>query len=252
MSAFVYPNGARTAPRVTGNYGPRESFWTPNGWTSNFHYGTDMVGWSTIVSPVDGVVIAASYSGGFGNLVKVREANGDEWWHAHLAPNSLRVRAGDRVRSGQALGTMGTTGRSTGVHLHWEYHPKGGAAKDAMPNARLRIAASASTGSKPLPVPKKRKRKNDMSTIVIYTQGGTDKTRRGAVIDTESGFVSTFGWFPVAYADDLAKASGAESAAGVTGGHFDVLVRDAKATAARLGKVSVDLDDADAAQIGKG
>lgn len=91
-----------------------------------------------------------------------------------------------------------------------------------------------------------------MSAIVIYTKGAADKTRRGAVIDTESGFVSTFGWFHVGYANDLAIASGAESAAEVTDGHFDALVRDAKATAARLGKVSVDLDDADAVQIGKG
>lgn len=89
-----------------------------------------------------------------------------------------------------------------------------------------------------------------MSAGVIYTKGTDDKKRRGAVIDTSSGFVSLFGWFHVGYANDLAIAFGAESAAEVTDGSFDALVRDARATAARLGKVQVDINDEDVPQIG--
>lgn len=249
MSAFAYPNGTKTAPRITGNFGPRQSFWTPGGWTSNYHYGTDMVGFSTVCSPVDGVVIAAAYSGGFGNLVKVREANGDEWWHAHLATGSFRVRAGDRVHVGQPLATMGTTGRSTGVHLHWEYHPKGGSARDAMPEARARIVALAGGGSKPLPTPIKRKRNRKMSIGVIHTDDKADKNRSGAIVDIEAGVFSPFGWFPVAYANGVAKGFGLEASAPVTRGHYEQIKRDVAAKAARDGKVFVNIDDADVPKI---
>lgn len=234
MSGFVYPNGTKTAPRLTGNFGPRQSFWTPGGWTSNYHYGTDMVGFSTVCSPVDGIVVAASYSGGFGNLVKVREANGDEWWHAHLAPNSFRVRVGDRVSAGQPLATMGTTGRSTGVHLHWEYHPKGGSARDAMPEARARIVALASVGSKPLPTPVEEEEEPDMArNSGIYYERKNPANGKVTIVynvhNTVSGFEHEFsngeggGALPGSYVNPLAQAFDTPSWAKVTEGHARVI-----------------------------
>uniref|UniRef100_A0AAU7J884 Metallo-endopeptidase n=2 Tax=unclassified bacterial viruses TaxID=12333 RepID=A0AAU7J884_9VIRU len=172
--SFRYPNNSLQEPHVSGNFGPRTPFWTPGGWTSSFHYGTDMVWWTRITSPVNGVVTLATYSGGFGNLVKVREdGTGDEFWHAHLA--SFGVRAGDRVSVGQFLGIMGTTGRSTGVHLHWEVHPRGGSAVDPRPYSRNRIAAAAGGGSRPTPTPTPTLQEEQMFNLIANKDGGGTK-----------------------------------------------------------------------------
>lgn len=57
-------------------------------------------------------------SGGYGNLVILNHGNGLSTYYAHLA--TVAVNDGDVVEAGQDLGVMGTTGNSTGVHLHWE------------------------------------------------------------------------------------------------------------------------------------
>ncbi|MEE2690865.1 MAG: M23 family metallopeptidase [Pseudomonadota bacterium] len=70
----------------------------------------------------DGVVERAGPYGSFGNYIKIRHANGYKTAYAHL--NSIRkgVRAGARVDQGDIIGYVGTTGRSTGPHLHYEVH----------------------------------------------------------------------------------------------------------------------------------
>lgn len=88
-----------------------------------------------------------------------------------------------------------------------------------------------------------------MTTNVVYTLGNDDKVRKGAVVDLAHGVFSPFAWFPVAYANDLSVSYGAASAAGVTAGHFEQLKRDCALQAARLGKVFVDINDADVPKI---
>lgn len=122
----LWPNGTTQKPRVTSRYGPRASFTTPGGSTSNFHAGTDMVGFEMIKAPVDGVIELARYNGGYGNYVRVRRTDGYGYGHAHIAPGGFRVREGQTVKAGQDVGVMGTTGLSTGVHLHWEVYPPAG------------------------------------------------------------------------------------------------------------------------------
>ena len=80
----------------------------------------------------------------------------------------------------------------------------------------------------PEPAKSKRKRKQ-MSTGVIYTTGGDDKSRRGAIVNTESGFFSPFSWFDVAYADRVAVGFGLEKAAGVSAGAYDQIAKDCAA-----------------------
>ena len=70
----------------------------------------------------DGKVRVSMYSGGYGNLVVIRHQNGMETYYAHLSER--KVEAGDWVHAGDVVGLGGSTGRSTGPHLHFEtrYH----------------------------------------------------------------------------------------------------------------------------------
>lgn len=65
-----------------------------------------------------GVVTLAEYWGGYGNLVEIEHAGGVTSRYAHLS--SIGVREGQRIRAGQTIGRVGSTGRSTGPHLHYE------------------------------------------------------------------------------------------------------------------------------------
>jgi murein DD-endopeptidase MepM/ murein hydrolase activator NlpD len=99
------------------------------------HNGTDIIGTSKktfIEAAFDGKVTYAGPSktkksdgepSGFGYYVKITsKINGEFYSHlyAHLAKGSIQVKTGDKVEAGRVLGVMGTSGMSTGVHLHWE------------------------------------------------------------------------------------------------------------------------------------
>ncbi|MCL4140565.1 UNVERIFIED_CONTAM: hypothetical protein GTU68_032648 [Idotea baltica] len=82
-----------------------------------------------IVATGDGVVTFAGRQSGYGNLVKIRHSQGFETYYAHL--NVIRVKNGQRVSRGDRIGDMGNTGRSTGVHLHYEIRIGGKAVNPA-------------------------------------------------------------------------------------------------------------------------
>ena len=85
------------------------------------HEGIDLAAPSgtPIYSTAEGTVLRAGWhSGGYGNLVEVDHGRGIVTRYAHLS--AVIVRAGDRVTRGQQVGRMGSTGRSTGSHLHYE------------------------------------------------------------------------------------------------------------------------------------
>ena len=71
----------------------------------------------------DGRVRLSDYVGGYGNLVIIRHANGLETFYGHLSES--KVKAGDWVNAGDCIGLGGSTGRSTGPHLHFETRYKG-------------------------------------------------------------------------------------------------------------------------------
>lgn len=102
--------------RTTSGFGPR--------W-GRMHNGLDFAGahGTDIVATGDGTVSHAGWSGGYGNLIKVKHAFGFETYYAHLT--TMRVKVGQRVSRGQHIGDMGTTGRSTGTHLHYEIRQNG-------------------------------------------------------------------------------------------------------------------------------
>ncbi len=86
----------------------------------------------------DGVIERANRYGGFGNYVRIRHANGYKTAYAHLNGFARGMRAGKRVRQGDIIGYVGSTGRSTGPHLHYEVHLNG----TAVNPMRLKIAAT--------------------------------------------------------------------------------------------------------------
>lgn len=71
----------------------------------------------------DGVVTYASYSGSYGNIVKLSHGNGLETWYAHC--DTMSVSVGQVVSKGETIATVGITGRATGYHLHFEVRKSG-------------------------------------------------------------------------------------------------------------------------------
>ena len=85
------------------------------------HAGIDLAGptGTPIHATADGVVSEAAWNnGGYGRLIKIDHGRGIETRYAHLS--SMSVSPGQRVTRGQVIGRMGSTGRSTGSHLHYE------------------------------------------------------------------------------------------------------------------------------------
>jgi len=93
------------------------------------HTGIDIVakgrdcGGDSAKSAGDGVVIFAQNSGAYGNCVKVDHGDGIVTLYAHLS--KITVKVGDTVSAGDEIGKIGSTGRSTGNHLHFEVHIDG-------------------------------------------------------------------------------------------------------------------------------
>lgn len=107
----------RTAS-FTSSFGVRSD---PFGRGAAMHAGIDLAGplGTPIYATADGTVSEAGWhNGGYGNLIKIDHGRGIETRYAHL--QSMSVRAGERIRRGQVIGRMGSTGRSTGSHLHYE------------------------------------------------------------------------------------------------------------------------------------
>ncbi len=99
--------------------------------TKKHHNGADIIGLGKgphyIEAPYAGKVLKATKStaagGGFGNyVILLHKINGKNYTtlYAHLKDGSIKVKPGQKIEAGTVLGIMGTTGMSTGVHLHWE------------------------------------------------------------------------------------------------------------------------------------
>lgn len=76
-----------------------------------------------VMAAGDGVIVRAGRSGGYGNLVEIRHPNGIITRYGHLS--TIRVRAGQRVKQQEVIGNVGSTGLSTGPHLHYEFRVAG-------------------------------------------------------------------------------------------------------------------------------
>jgi murein DD-endopeptidase MepM/ murein hydrolase activator NlpD len=117
---------------VTSHFGRRTD---PFHGKKRAHKGLDIAApTGTPIKPVrEGTVLSAGKRGGFGNVVVVDHGDGVTSLYAHC--DELKVNKGDKVRRGDTIATVGSTGRSTGPHLHLEIH-RDGAAVDPISELR--------------------------------------------------------------------------------------------------------------------
>jgi len=128
-----WPVPSRTIHDITSRFGPRRH---PIRGTQEQHWGIDIraTHGADIVAADDGVVIFSGRSGGFGITVIIDHGNGVHTLYAHNSRNLVSV--GDRVTRGQRIALIGSTGVSTGPHLHFEVRIAG-VAVDPAPHLGL-------------------------------------------------------------------------------------------------------------------
>lgn len=123
----IVEKGTKVIPsRGTGRYS-----WPARGYISSgfgtrwgrMHKGIDIAGSGTIKAADNGRVVAAGWDGDYGNAVTIDHGNGMQTVYGHM--RSIKVKVGDVVAQGQGIGVMGSTGDSTGVHLHFEVRVNG-------------------------------------------------------------------------------------------------------------------------------
>ena len=136
INGILYAKGTPQSIKITSDFGDKESFRVSE------HGGIDIgnagngPGVINVIAVKSGEVVypTSEYQtqyrdnghlenedgGGFGNYVKIKHSDGTYTLYAHLAQNSITVRAGDVVDQGQVIGKMGHSGQSTATHLHFE------------------------------------------------------------------------------------------------------------------------------------
>jgi murein DD-endopeptidase MepM/ murein hydrolase activator NlpD len=124
----------------TSNFGIRSD---PFRGTAAFHAGVDIPGplGTPVYATADGIVDRAERSGGYGNMVEINHGKGIQTRYGHLS--KILVAPFTRVHRGQLIALMGSTGRSTGPHLHYEVRIDGAAVNPApfLQNADYLLAA---------------------------------------------------------------------------------------------------------------
>ncbi len=107
--------------RLTSTFGQAGYYWS-----SGYHTGLDFAAptGTSITAVANGVVTSVGSEGAYGNKTVVTLEDGTEIWYCHQ--NSFAVSVGDNVVAGQLIGTVGSTGNTTGPHLHLEVRPGGG------------------------------------------------------------------------------------------------------------------------------
>ncbi|WP_443071426.1 M23 family metallopeptidase [Streptomyces sp. NBC_01465] len=124
LVATAIPAAAAPAAKSKGS-APVEAdlgtgYRTPGGWAAGYHTGIDFpVSSGTKIKAVNaGTVVTSGWQGSYGNAVIIKHKDGVYTLSAHLTSTS--VSAGQKVKAGQKIGLSGTTGNSTGPHLHFE------------------------------------------------------------------------------------------------------------------------------------
>jgi len=108
---------------VTSRFGSRDNPWGGGG--GDWHPGIDIAGdyGAPIVATAEGKVVHSSWYGGYGNLVEIDHGNGIQTLYGHCSKTVAQV--GQTVKKGEVIAYMGSTGNSTGTHVHYEIRVNG-------------------------------------------------------------------------------------------------------------------------------
>jgi murein DD-endopeptidase MepM/ murein hydrolase activator NlpD len=119
-SGWVRPSGGR----ISSPYGWRVN---PYSGIEALHGGTDLAAGcnAPIVAAHSGRVIYAGWNGGYGNFILLYNGDGISTGYGHIVTGGIYVSAGQEVSAGQQIASVGSTGNSTGCHLHFEVRPNG-------------------------------------------------------------------------------------------------------------------------------
>jgi murein DD-endopeptidase MepM/ murein hydrolase activator NlpD len=122
VSTSAIPSGAPLRATLTSGFGMRVD---PILGTRRLHSGIDLAApnGSPIVATSDGLVGKAGWNGGYGLYVSLEHGGGLQTRYGHMS--RLAVAAGEMVKKGDVIGYVGSTGRSTGPHLHYEMRLNG-------------------------------------------------------------------------------------------------------------------------------
>jgi len=103
--------------RISSGFGPRRS---PGGIGSTYHKGVDwaVATGTSVMASSGGTITQAGWSGGYGYCVLITHPGGTQTRYAHLS--KVLVSVGQHVNQGEVIGRSGSTGNSTGPHLHFE------------------------------------------------------------------------------------------------------------------------------------
>lgn len=114
---FIPTEWPVTKNKITSKFGLRTD---PFKRTSSFHTGVDIRGkvGDPVFAAAEGTVIQAEYFGGYGNYIVIQHSDVYTTSYAHLS--KIDVEVGDKINKGEIIGAVGSTGRSTGPHLHYE------------------------------------------------------------------------------------------------------------------------------------
>jgi murein DD-endopeptidase MepM/ murein hydrolase activator NlpD len=110
---------------LSSSYGVRKD--PMGGKGRSFHEGVDLAAWhrSPVRAPADGTVVQSGRNGGYGKTIEIRHEYGYTTLYGHL--DERLVQDGESVTKGQLIGRVGSTGHSTGSHLHYEVRINGDA-----------------------------------------------------------------------------------------------------------------------------
>ncbi len=122
-NAWQLPLAAGTY-RITARFGQCSGLW------AHCHTGLDMAApeGTPVLAVANGTITTTDWAGAYGNRTIITLEDGTEIWYCHQSAFGAEV--GDQVVGGQPIGFVGTTGNSTGPHLHLEVRPGGGDAVD--------------------------------------------------------------------------------------------------------------------------
>ena len=152
VAAIPSARPLRESVNFTSGFGVRSD---PFRGRAAMHAGIDLAGplGTPIYATADGIVNRAEYSGAYGNLVEINHGQGIQTRYGHMS--RIAARSGQRVSRGELIGYMGSTGRSTGSHLHYEVRIDGRAVNPIpfMQSSEVLLAVQSRTETNPLTAP---------------------------------------------------------------------------------------------------